>query len=732
MTILTALEHELIEVARRGDLLMCEHNPASDQADTEQSQNRIRASLIRELLLGFHGDLDPRGLRVARAHVIGSFDLSFVHAPVPLILRGCDMDEPVLLTSAHLPGLDLSGSRVVAVYANRLQVDGDLLLMDGFHANGGEGAAAISLAGARIGGQVNFSNALLVNSSGPALNAEALHAEAGLFLGKFRAIGDGDQGAVRLLSARVNGQLSMARAHLTNESGPALLADGLRVQGDLFMKEGFRADGAGNQGAVRLSGSQVEGQLNMTGAQLINRSGPALSADSVQVGGSLLLSEGFRAIGAKDNASVRLVGARVSGQVRMSGAQLSNESGPAIAADTLTAEGGLFMDHGFRAEGVGGAMGTVRLTGSRIGGQLNMSSAYIDNKTGSALSADGLRVDYGMYLDSGFRAVGSGEDGAVRLASAHVSGQFSMVGAQLSNESGPSLLAHGLQIGGDFFMCDGFQAVGFGDEGAISLVSGKVDGRIIMSGAKVENTSGPLIDFDRVLVNAGIHFSADTVCPTGAAGMKPCPHTDRKIDLNEFSYGSIAGCTWQQWLHLIRHHTPFYRPSPYQRLAAAERGAGHDGYARSVLIEQQHDLRARGNVGGHIARLSHALWGALAGYGYRARRSVLVLLVAIFLASLLGVWAGHWVTEPGHHAAERTVASGSPPGTPCSITEQVGLGLDRGLPLAPAGLRARCDLDTASTAGQWFTAGVWILQAVVWALATLALAGYTSLIRKPG
>jgi hypothetical protein len=63
--------------------------------------------------------------------------------------------------------------------------------------------------------------------------------------------------------------------------------------------------------------------------------------------------------------------------------------------------------------------------------------------------------------------------------------------------------------------------------------------------------------------------------------------------------------------------------------------------------------------------------------------------------------------------------------------ELVGVGLDRGLPLSPTGIRARCDLNTDSTAGQWFTVAVWGVQAAVWGLATLALAGYTGLVRKP-
>lgn len=41
----------------------------------------------------------------------------------------------------------------------------------------------------------------------------------------------------------------------------------------------------------------------------------------------------------------------------------------------------------------------------------------------------------------------------------------------------------------------------------------------------------------------------------------------------------------------------------------------------------------------------------------------------------------------------------------------------------PTGLRTRCDLDTVTAAGQVFTVLSWVVQAVVWGLATFALAG---------
>jgi hypothetical protein len=51
--------------------------------------------------------------------------------------------------------------------------------------------------------------------------------------------------------------------------------------------------------------------------------------------------------------------------------------------------------------------------------------------------------------------------------------------------------------------------------------------------------------------------------------------------------------------------------------------------------------------------------------------------------------------------------------------------------LIGTGVRARCDLDTATQWGQAFTYTIWALQALIWALAALAIAAYTGLIRKP-
>jgi hypothetical protein len=340
----------------------------------------------------------------------------------------------------------------------------------------------------------------------------------------------------------------------------------------------------------------------------------------------------------------------------------------------------------------------TEVLGSWTGGSLSLGNArlsdlfmagHVRNDLGPAIHADGMHVD-GTVVLKWAQVAGVGEDGAIWLLGAHVGG-VRIAESEIRNDSGPALFADQLQSKG-ILRLHRTTMSGAGDDATIRLAGASVGGHFSMIDTTVTHPSGLL------------------------------------WDLNDFSYASLGGVDWRFWLDMIRNHTKEYRPSPYQQLAAVERAAGHDGNARNILIAQQHDLRHRSPsaLGGWLTQRFHWLWGALAGYGYRARRTALALLIALVASGGVTLWAGHVSTGPGSYAAERTATSG----TQCSTVELIGLGLDRGLPLGPTGLRSRCDLDTESTAGQVFTVLLWVVQAAVWGLATLALAGYTGLIRK--
>jgi hypothetical protein len=569
-------------------------------------------------VLGRGGErLDPLGVRLQGARITGTLDLTHVPAAVGIELRGCFFEHPVLLASARLPWLTLAGSHLSVLDGDGLQVDGDMLLGEGF-----------------------------------------------------TATGEGTYGAVRLFGAHIRGQLNFNGARLSNETGPALIGDGLRVDGDVF-GGGFVATGAGELGAVRLPGARVTGQLNFNGAELANQAGPALIADGMQVSGGLVLAEGFTATGHYERGTVRLPGAQISGQLNLDGAELINPAGPALIGDHLDVHGGVFLD-GFTATG-GGEDGVLRLPDARITGQLNLDRVELTNPAGPALIGDHLRVEADMFAE-GLIATGHCPDSAVRLADAHIGGQLNF------------------------------------------------------SQATLTNPAGALLDLEDAVAKH-LFLPVHVICPQDAAERSSCTGSAHRLALAGLSYTSLHSVDWHEWLHLITHHTSDYRPQPYEQLVSALKANGQESTAREVLIAQQRDRYQRGELGGRLHKAAHQLWGALAGYGYRSSRAVLALLLVLVIAAGLGLAAGHTPTGPGRYVTTHTNQA-LDPNSPCSLIEQIGVGIDRSLPLAPAAVGTRCDFDTASPLGQAFTAITWILQALVWTLVALAIAGYLDLIRK--
>ncbi|WP_141754342.1 hypothetical protein [Streptomyces agglomeratus] len=148
------------------------------------------------------------------------------------------------------------------------------------------------------------------------------------------ATGPGEDGSVRLLDAHISGDLSLRGATLTNEAGAALVADGLEV-GSSAVLAGLTATGHGEKGTVRLPGAHITGQLLLVDdAKLTNEAGPALVADGLQVDSDTSLA-GLTATGHGEKGTVRLLGAHITGDLDLRRATLTNEAGPALYADGL-------------------------------------------------------------------------------------------------------------------------------------------------------------------------------------------------------------------------------------------------------------------------------------------------------------------------------------------------------------------------------------------------------------
>lgn len=693
--VLTDVERTLAGKVIAGEVLDLAGDAPADQPVDEQAagtwgpDRTIRAEVLRDILRGrLAADPDPRGLRLRGARIDGVFDLEYLTTTVAIELIQCFLAGGVMARGATLPTVTfkncwLGHSSQPALNAERLRTD--VLSVAGSTISGRSPLGALALNRAHLG-RFQANGATLTNDSGPALFADGLTVDGGVALSpRFTATGSGPRGALRLPGGHIGGQLNCNGATVTNKTGPALVADDLIVDQIVGLRDGFHASANSEMGTVRFQGAYL-GQLEADGATLVNENGAALHADQLRINGSLFLRGGLKATGRGELGAVRLLGAHIGGQVDCTGATLTNKTGPAFWADYLTVGSGVILSGGFTAEG-GGPPGAVRFLGSHIGGQLNCIGATLTNESGPAVVGDHITVDQ-SFIFRDVKATGDGKQGSIRLIGGHIGGQLSCTGATLANKTGPALVAEGLTVRQTVFLSQGFTATGGGDSVVLDLINMQVGGAIIFQPERVEHATRPRA----------------------------------RLNINGLTYaGRPSGVTTQEWLRLIRDATPHYAAQPYQYLAAALNAAGHDGEAREVLIAQRRDQIDRNALTGKRDRAWARFTGVTLGYGYKPARALLFLLgvviASVVLALTLGAHGG--LAQPNPPAGK--------PAIRCSTVEQVGVGLDLGEPMVSTG--SRCD-TTGSANGEALTAARWTLEVLAWALATLFIAGFTSAVRK--
>ncbi len=117
------------------------------------------------------------GFRLRGARVDLGLDLDHVQAVVGLTLIGCALNDPFTARQAKLPFLVLRGSSLAHFDADELRVDGDLVL-EGARIRGAGEPGAIRLIGAYIGGELDCEDTEITNDSGPAVRADGVTSTA--------------------------------------------------------------------------------------------------------------------------------------------------------------------------------------------------------------------------------------------------------------------------------------------------------------------------------------------------------------------------------------------------------------------------------------------------------------------------------------------------------------------------------------------------------------------------
>jgi hypothetical protein len=453
-----------------------------------------------------------------------------------------------------------------------------------------------------------------------------------------------------LLSCRLDQPLNLqwAKMPLLSLEGSwtgAIAADQLKLEGSLFLRDGFHAEGK-----VGLLGATIGGDLSAEGGTFKNSNGIALSADSAKIGGNLFMKQELDAEGRVQNAftaegEVRLPDATIGSNLEATGGTFKNlkpdknpnSTGNALNTDRIKVSGSVLLGDGFSAEG------EVLLRNATIGGDLvaddgtfkNLKSDKNPNPTGRALSADRAEVSGSVLLRDKFLA-----DGEVRLLGATIGGNLEATGGTFKNQNGNALIADRIEVGGNVFLNDKFLA-----EGMVRLPDAEIKGQLAVVDAWLDelnlqsaHVAGPFL-WQHIEIRAwwiGSHLLDLNGANVGAlADEEASWPRKRGLILDGFVYDRIAegptdAKTRLRWLGL----QDGYRPQPYEQLIAVLRQMGHEDQVAEVAIAKQKDLYAHGGLGWWGKVKSWVLYLAV-DYGYHAWLAFVWMAALVIVGTLM-------------------------------------------------------------------------------------------------
>ena len=259
-------------------------DPGNDPAHVGEwdAQRNVRAALIRWMCADRRAiELeDPGGIRVMGARITGGLDLAHLHVPAPLELRNCSIPEEISLDATEIPGLSLDGSHTGAIYAQGINVTGELDMGRGFDAS-----AEVLMIKSTIDGPAMFSG------------------------GRFR----------HSIAPR---ELPPEWAELESQMKVALNLHDAQIKGTVVMSNGFQSDGA-----IVMDNASILGDFLAWGGRFINPNRYAIWAPQCVFSHDVHLSDVIFQVPAPHIAvvdgSLYFFGARIGGALDVAGVKFA-------------------------------------------------------------------------------------------------------------------------------------------------------------------------------------------------------------------------------------------------------------------------------------------------------------------------------------------------------------------------------------------------------------------------
>jgi hypothetical protein len=294
-------------------------------------------------------------------------------------------------------------------------------------------------------------------------------------------------GLLNLWGCTIPGVLRIEQARVTGQACVRGAVIGLAGStSEALAADGLTVDGGIDcveleaRGSVSFRLVHASGSVDLGRAKIICPGQHALIADNAQVGGRFNCRE------LVVEGETRMHNTRLAASLVMSGAKLSNAGGVALSAGGLAVEGGVFLNQGFAADG------GLKLFGAHLGANLALAGAAIRSSGDAALNLD--RASIGIVDASGMTC-----SGRVSLISTQVASDVNLREARLeAGADGPALVAERAVVGGALILYK------LSVRGELDLRTIRVGQRLLLGRSKLENPGGIACRLSRAQIAADV------------------------------------------------------------------------------------------------------------------------------------------------------------------------------------------------------------------------------------
>jgi hypothetical protein len=607
----------------------------------------VQADLLRRYCHELKDHVDPRGLRLNNATVVGCLDLAGLTVPFPLRFDGCEFDSAPVVEGAELFELALTGCPgLPGLLGNGLRLRRDLDLsgsrIEGAHWTSASTVkrSAVWLCESAIGGRLLCVGVTIDGQGGRAIQADRMRVGGAVrLMDQFHA-----RGEIRLLGARMGGSLDLLGVCIESSDGPAVDLSDATIEGRVFVIEDLAGRRSAIRGRMDMSSACISGRFLLRNASievLADRSdgslyarptaaGTALKAPRLSVGAEMALAGQCEVTGGIDLSMGDMSSVSVGGNC-----VLNAPGGSALDLAGAQIRTGLRLDENVAVEG------TIRLEGTVIHGTLALHGQLSQPEHRSLVAGTGMTVYGDVYLE-GLRTDG----GRINFRGATL-GSLIAGGAQLRNPGGYSVSLTQALIKGSVRLTGGFTSTGL-----VVLNRSTVEGRVQFTGGSFtcpapapRNVHGNAIEAISATVRGGIDLGWETVTPsvdftdatTTFLADDPAAWPDRftisgmTYDRFERPDGATPRQVWDPaarcaWLS----RQTYFDSGPYEQAARVFRQHGYTSEAEQILMAQRKQARQVGRSSATRSRRALDAIYAIIGYGYRPSR-VLWLLAALLV-----------------------------------------------------------------------------------------------------